>query len=258
MIKNYKKPFLPLIKALGKRIEKRHFTEPPVFIGGCARSGTTLLLSVLSAHKELFCVPREVSAFSEIGKDKGGNPFPERIDRLYTAFLRYKIQPEANRFCEKTPRNVRSISEIDRFYAGRFRFIHVVRDGRDVVLSRHPKGADGYWVSPERWVNDVAEGLKYVDHPNVYTIKYEDLINDFEPTMKKVCDFIGIPWSEEMESWLENSRVQRNVAYFGRQVKPINNQSIGKWQKPESQDRVNYFLDYPGAKELLEKLGYLG
>ena len=252
----YKKPFLPLIKALGRRVENRHFTEPPVFIGGCARSGTTLLLSVLSAHKELFCVPREVSAFAEISEDKQGNPYPDRIDRLYTAFLRYKIQPTANRFCEKTPRNIRRINEIDKFYSGRFRFIHIIRDGRDVVLSRHPKGEDGYWVPPQRWVDDVNEGLKYADHPNVYTIKYEELIENFEPTMKGVCEFLNIPWSSEMEAWLEHSRVQRNVAYFGRQVQPLSNKSIGKWQKPENKDRVDTFLNYPGAKDLLEQLGY--
>ena len=120
-------------------------------------------------------------------------------------------------------------------------------------MSRHPKRIDGYWVAPERWVNDVSEGLKYADHP----IKYADLINDFETTMKKVCDFIGVPLTEEMESWLENSRVQRNRAYFGRQVPPISNQSIGKWKKPENQDRVNDFLNYPGARELLEQLGYV-
>lgn len=257
MMKFYKKPFLPLIKALGRRIEKRRFTEPPVFIGGCARSGTTLLLSVLSAHRELFCCPRELDVFSEIKKDAEGNSYPVRVDRLYSTFLRYKIPSSANRFCEKTPRNVLRINDIDQYYSGRFRFINIVRDGRDVVLSRHPKGKDGYWVSPDRWVNDVSAGVQYADHPNVYTIKYEDLINDFELVMKGICEFLDIPWTEKMERWIEHSQVKRNVAYFGRRVKPISNKSIGKWKLPENQDRANELLEYPGAKDLLKHFGYM-
>ena len=58
-----KKIFIPLITAIGKKIEKRRFTCPPVYIGGCGRSGTTLLLSILSAHKDIFACPRELNPF---------------------------------------------------------------------------------------------------------------------------------------------------------------------------------------------------
>ena len=35
----------------------------PLIIGGCGRSGTTLLLSVLSAHPKVLAIPHETEAF---------------------------------------------------------------------------------------------------------------------------------------------------------------------------------------------------
>jgi hypothetical protein len=37
--------------------------QKPIIIGGCARSGTTLLLSVLSCHPNIYAIPDETYTF---------------------------------------------------------------------------------------------------------------------------------------------------------------------------------------------------
>lgn len=258
MLTSYKKPFLPIIVALGKRIEKRRFSEAPVFVGGCARSGTTLFLSVLSAHKDLFCIKKELELFTKIGYEKDGKPFPKRMDRLYTFLLLNKISRRAKRFCEKSPRNILRVEEIDQYYNGNFKMIQIIRDGRDVILSKHPSAENEYWVSPERWINDVSEGLKYMDHPNVHTIRYEDLIKDYENTIRGVCDFLDIAYTDEIANWHNHANVRKNRAYFTKQVQKISTSSIGKWQKSEeNRKRAATLMEYPEAVELLKRFNYL-
>lgn len=250
-----KKPFLPLIRGLGKSIAKRRFENDPIFIGGCGRSGTTLLLSMLSAHKEIFACPRELGLFNRTHRDARGRLVVDRIDRLYRTFLFRSIPLSANRWCEKSPSNIHHIEEIEEYYGGRFKFVHLVRDGRDVVLSVHPTSPDTYWVEPQRWVRDVKAGLAYADHPKVKTIRYEDLIADYEATIRELCTFLELPVSEEILNWHDHTQVRRNSALF-TSVKKTHDKSIAKWKRTKDTARVERFLSEPGAVELLAEMGY--
>ncbi len=250
-----KTPFLPLIRTLGKSIARRKFQEDPIFIGGCGRSGTTLLLSMLSAHGEVFACPRELGLFNHTHRDAEGRLVADRIDRLYRSFIFNPISRTAKRWCEKSPSNIHHIDEIDEYFDGKFKFIQMVRDGRDVVLSIHPTAPDRYWVKPQRWVCDVREGFAYKDHPQVKTVRYEDLITDYETTIRDLCQFLELPVSSEILHWHENAKVRRNSAYFSK-VEKSHSMSIQKWKRTADTDRLADFMAEPYAKEWLSTLGY--
>ena len=255
MVAWYKKPFHSIISFFGKAKAKRHFTHEPVYIGGCGRSGTTLLLSMLSAHPEIFACPKELGLFNNVKYKKDGSVVPQRLDRLYLAFLKHRITKTQNRYCEKSPSNVKHIEDIEKFHKGKYKFIHIVRDGRDVILSKHPTDPDRYWVPPERWINDVSCGLKHIDNPNVHTIRYEDLIRDYEAVISGICHFIGIEVNEQILNWHLHTSVTKNRAYFGK-VKPVFGSSLSKWKKPEYADRVNELISKPEALKLLKYFNY--
>lgn len=256
MLKLYKKPFLPLITLLGKLKAKR-FKGTPILVGGCARSGTTLLLSIISAHKEIFAFDQELGLFNEVEPDEHGVQQPTRMDRLYRHLLIRKVKDTATRWVEKTPANVRRIDVIENYYKGNFRFIHLVRDGRDVILSKHPKDKQSYWVPPERWIEDVSMGLAYVDHPKVFTVKYEDLVTDFENTIAKLFEFLNLPVSEEVLNWFTHASVKKNVAFDSRRVQELHGSSVGKWRSAKNRARAEELMKYPEAVKLLDQFGYL-
>ncbi|SRR6056297_196134 len=255
MLRSWKKPFFPLVKKCGRYKENKNFADPPIFIGGCARSGTTLLLSVLSAHPEIFAFPKELGLFNKVYQDESGRWHPSREDRLYFHLLKNTVKPTARRWLEKSPSNVTRIREIDDHFQGRFKLIHLIRDGRDVVLSVHPTDPSRYWVDPEKWVNDVSLGLAFEDHPQVHTLRYEDLIVDFENTMAKLLSFLELPYTDEVQDWHDYTTVRKNEAYFGP-VQDIHAKSIEKWKRTTDTERIDTFLEYPGAVELLERCGY--
>lgn len=251
----FKQLMIPLITWLGRRTEKRRFTAPPVYIGGCGRSGTTLLLSVLSAHNEIFACPRELNLF-EGARQKGTELEVPKLYRLYRTFITEKIKPTANRYCEKSPSNIRHVEWISRLHAGNFKMIQIIRDGRDVVLSRHPRDPEKYWVSPERWIDDVTTGMNYLAHPNVHTIRYEDLVSDFDNTITGICNFLEIGFSEEIRHWHKHTTVQKNKALFSN-IQEINKDAVGKWKKDGFEDRVKQLTENPEAIVLLKKMNYI-
>jgi hypothetical protein len=243
-----------LLEEKGKEVVEHHFYKPPIFIGGCARSGTTLLLSILSAHPEIHGIAPELGLFKKWRLDHQENEFPVHFKKLYRYFANEKIGPGANRFCEKTPKNIRCIEKIDSYLEGKFRFIHIVRDGRDVCVSRHPKSPDKFWVEPERWVRDVELGLEFKNHPKVFTLKYEELIQDFDQIMKRLCEFLDLK-SYSFQNWCEHSNVQQNIA-LTNQIEPIYSKSMGNWMQEKHSSRVREFLETPHTRELLLQLGY--
>ncbi len=245
----------PLITRIGRRIEKRHFTAPPIYIGGCGRSGTTLLLSILAAHREIFACPRELNLFEGAVESDQGLHVP-KFYRLYRTFISEKIKSTANRYCEKSPSNIRHIEWINRLHSGNFKLIQIIRDGRDVILSKHPRNPGEYWVTPERWISDVQAGLKYRQHPKVHTTRYEDLVSDFENTIGSICDFLQIGCSDEILHWHEHTTVQKNKALYS-DIQQISTSSVGKWKNKAHSNRVKQLTSNPEAIALLKKMKYL-
>jgi len=240
---------------VGKMKEKHLFKKDPILIGGCGRSGTTLLLSIISAHPRVFAFPYEVAAFTGWQVDKRGKEYPVRQDRLYRYLLYKHVPKEAWRWCEKRPLNVLYIKEILNYWKNAH-FIHIIRDARDVLTSRHPEKPDEYWVPAKRWLRDVKSGLKYKDHPRVITIKYEDLVFDFQKTIHNICQGIGEESVPEILSWYENTTVKSDRAWFGG-VEKIHQNSIKKWQKEEHQERLKEIMENKEVLELQTELGYL-
>lgn len=256
MYKKYKKPFLKLISHFGQKIHDDKFHKPPIYIGGSPRSGTTLLLSIISSHPDVFACPLELNMFKEVGYDMNGKVYPKRLDRLHRTFLINNIKETSNRWCEKTPDNVTAIREINEYYNGNFKFLNIVRDGRDVVLSKHPKSSKKFWVEPEKWIYNVKCGYENKDNPKIHTLRYEDLIFDFHNEIEKICDFLNISKRDEIMNWHDHTKVRKNSAYYGK-VKDIFKTSVGKWKKDENKERVEALLSMKNAKELLYFYQYI-
>lgn len=248
----------------------------PVVIGGCARSGTTLLLSLLSCHPNIFAIPFETQALSPNAygpilnpreadledappvdvPELNGSP-PLYIDFLYRHLHELNFCAEdSERWCEKTPMNVHFVGQLIDFFGEGFRFIHIVRDGRDVVTSQHPEHPPGYWVPPARWIRDVRAGRTYDNESEVLSIRYEDLVDDYLGTLKQICQFIDEPYSSAFESYPETAAIQSAGAWF-KGASSVSKRSEQRWKKEEHREIVNQLLSDPQAIELLEHYGYL-
>lgn len=244
----------PVINHLGKRKECANFSNAPILIGGCGRSGTTLLLSILSAHPCIFALNVETDAFTQWERT-AEKLRPVREDRFYRYLLTHKIPVSSHRWCEKRPFNVRYINEILEYFGSACRFVHIVRDPRAVCTSLHPANPDHYWVSPNRYVQDVSAGLLHIGHPQVYTLKYENLIANLSQEIRKLCDFLEEDLVAEIIDWHQYATVRKNKAWF-EGVKRIHQASISRWKAPEHAVRVQEVLSNERIQGLMRRLGY--
>lgn len=216
----------------------------PILVVGCGRSGTTLLLSMLGAHPQLLALAEETYAFY---------PFPFRLAGLLDE-LSHQVEGSWSRWCEKTPKHVRAIPEIVAAFEGHVKIIHLVRDGRNVVTSHHPNAAERYYVSPERWVADVGAG--WVNKQHTLLVRYEDLVQQPRQTLDVICEYLNLPFDERLLTFEQHSQVQRNKAWQGGRVSELRNDTLARWQALEHAERVDEFLSYPGAAELMHNLDY--
>lgn len=253
-----------------------------ILIGGCGRSGTTLLREVLNRHPNIICGP-ETTILCDL-------PNPTRLSVMWdiprrdvesmiaaspsivrfaeTFFRAAATAQNKPRWADKTPRNVQVIPRLLAWFPNA-RFIHVVRDGRDVVCSlrnhpkttiRHAKIVPANNDTPirrcaQRWLDDTSLGLVFKGHPRCTEIRYEDLVDDPHNTVKRLCDFIGEDFDPAMidagaSADAKPGRLMNNPAAD----KPIHRSSHGRWRRDLSPDEARDVVRIAG--ELLITLGY--
>lgn len=253
-----------------------------VFVGGCGRSGTTLFKEVLNRHPNLACGP-ETSLYGlpfninniavpwdipveELAALRGSSR--NLIDFAERFAQRFLEQESKQRWVEKTPNNVRAISQILTWYPNA-RFIHVIRDGRDVACSlrNHPKERiengrivpiktnNSMHKCATRWRDDVMEGLAFREHPRVMEVRYEELVAQPAEHFAKVCAFIGESFDESMLSASSEgpARPGQNLNNPGASSS-ITPRATGRWKRDLTPDERTVVRDIAG--ELLVTLGY--
>jgi hypothetical protein len=239
-----------------------NLNDSPIIICGAPRSGTTLLISILGSHKEIVSIPYETWLFINTRKERWFKK--ESWNRKFllmqlNAFLiSLNITKEHKRWCEKTPDNVLHLDFIFSLFKRKVKVIHIVRDGRDVVMSVHKKL--GKFMTSKKWKKYVEAGLLYKDDPDVLTIHYEDIILNFDKTMNDISDFLEIKNTFQKSFFLETNVTDNAsvISGYGNKglyiAKPISTQSLFKWK--ENPAVIQEFNEYQPAMELLIELGY--
>lgn len=233
-------------------------TPPPAFIVGCGHSGTSLLLSILGAHPRIFAVP------GESGIALAGNR--AAFLRTTREFTLQALRAGKARWAEKTPSHIHHMREILEWLP-RARIVLIMRDGRDVAYSIKRRTGD-LDKGIERWIEDNQAGLRWIGHPRVYALKYEELITDFKPTVEGLLSFIGETYHPQVE---DHHKFEKHW-YSDTAEKPpnrakANHRAFRNWQIHQPLfDGRNQWKELPAAEitrieekagPLMRQLGYL-
>lgn len=206
--------------------------QPPFFILGCVRSGTTMLRNALRLHPALAC-PEETH-FYRWGEPFGGQALRQiltgnatlkrhrgidgigdaefaammdsatsRADLCRQYMSRYIAlkKPGATRWFDKTPQNAYGASMI-AMEMPQARFVHIVRDPVNVVASlrigkvmKVPQlvAACNYWNEA---IANLAV-LKKAFPGRVLELSYEGFTSDPAAGLRQVLAFLDEPWQAE-------------------------------------------------------------
>lgn len=148
-------------------------------------------------------------------------------------------------FCDKNPENSLFIETLLKVFPNA-RFLHMVRDPRDNVNSQNKSfRKKNIYLIAQRWLgyNKAIEKVKQRMPEKFYTVFYEKLVTNTEATMRAVCEFLKVPYSEEMienrfkdrvKTIEQNPFADRMKNLHKSLMQPVNTTNIGKWQKEMS------------------------
>jgi hypothetical protein len=271
----------------------------PVFLFGFERSGTTLLSMMVGAHPEL-AVPfsvtglwyrraRTLDAYGGLQRRTDlerfvGDLLQEERIRLWDVTLSPDevldgLEPGSYarvvaRFHECYARHKGKAGwgniDIDTLYrmdeANRWfpeaRFVHIVRDVRDVALSHqtYAYGASNIGECAEQWARDVRMSLKMgamLGLERYLVVRYEDLVLEPEATLGRICAFAGVPYSAQMLDY--SKMVDEKVPEDRRWIWPLLGREPVRsnvWRWKTAMGRSRQIVCERAARDLLEELGY--
>lgn len=273
-------------------------TAPFPFIVGVGRSGTTLLRAILDTHPDM-AIPGESHFIPEIQKERRQYKTPrgfqgERfLDALFQhpRFRRWGLSEEAvrrsfrddppltlaaafrrvyalfaedqskTRYGDKTPAYIHHISTLARLFP-EARFVHLVRDGRDVALSRldHPTMSASLSDLAILWKRGVEKGRRMgrrLGLRQYREIRYEDLVKDPEEVTRSVCAFVELGFDTAMLSYHERANeiirpTQHPQTHARIHLPPT--KGLRDWRTQMAPEGIELFNALAGG--LLEELGY--
>jgi hypothetical protein len=269
----------------------------PFFVG-CGRSGTTLFRAIFDSHPNL-AIPGEshfivhlapnrrryetetgfdVEAFladllphprfrlwglaeQEVRTALREDPPSTLADAIRAVFALYAVGQGKGRYGDKTPGYVSHLPRL----AGLFpeaRFVHILRDGRDVALSYldvsfGPETVERAALHWNRFVERGRQAGALLGPDRYVEVRYEDLLADPEATVRTLCRFIDLEFRPEMFRYPQRAAEVASGSAFpeahGRLALPPT-KGLRDWQSQMSTADVVAFELLAG--DLLSDLGY--
>jgi len=280
-------------------------TNPYVFIVGCSRSGTTLLRRILDAHRQIAIIPESqwIPRFFEqrkgltsdglvtpqllpylldhprftklcIGAGElrrmlaTGQPpsYADFVSRIFDLYGKHRCKSLVG---DKTPGYVRRTETLHALWPAA-RFVHLIRDGRDVCLSvadwpkaqKKKPGVFATWkedsVSTTAfwWELSVRAGRQAASllGPELYyEMRYESLIDNTEEECNALCAFLKLPYDDAMLRFHEG-RTRTKAGLDAKHAWLPITPGLRNWRSQMPASDVERFEAAAGG--LLGELGY--
>ena len=288
----------------------------PIFLGGDARSGTTLLAMMLDSHPLLtfgtnvdFLDPENLGShileccdLLAAGDARVAGPGVSTRDpewQLGVQFVRHCHRfgvelADLRRIIERTMRShgtnlmsfegrctlIDCLGEFRRGTAGwgmkvqqqitwapkfaafwpQARFIHIVRDGRDVAAS-HLRGNRGWGYTS---IEEAARGwVEIVDcaarrNPATHVLKYESLVCNPRAELASLLEFLELQWDDALLHHSEIGHALAENPYLHPSAeaaaRPVNREAVGRFIRDLSPGEIAAFEQIAG--ETLRRFNY--
>lgn len=168
------------------------------------------------------------------------------IDEVFRTYASQKF-PEATIWGDQSPIHTFHLPYIHKIFPNA-KFMHLLRDGRDVISSMVKRHGDGYLSEAiYRWKTSIKRTntfKKRLDSSQYLEVRYEDLVQFPEKSLAVVSEFLGIDYKSEMlDYWKKPSTIENKYYDFHANLgKPVFSSSIGKWKERLSEEQQSLVL----------------
>ena len=229
-------------QSINWKIEKKAKGETKyIFIVGMPRSGSTLLENILLTNKKIFSIGESTI-------------FEDKLMKWFKKDISSKFKYETTRkliLLDKNLFNFKYVGYICKLLPNA-KVIHCVRNPLDNLYSIYKANLNLNFFSSslidsakflllqKNLMNSYKKNFK----DSIYTLKYENLINNSESCLIDLINWLNLEWNSDYLKHEKQKRFVKTASYI--QVRsPINKKSINKW--------INYKDLLEPAKKLLER-----
>lgn len=269
-------------------------TKPAqVFIGGCDRSGTTMLASMLGAHPDAVCLPEThfipefagsrlpiKEIWAQIRKHKrfallDVDLDAEALSRLEqsedfaslcnnfvnTYFDQRGGSGQSNWWIDHTPKNISVALRLAQAFPDS-KLIHVVRDGRAVAASwlEQDWGPRHIISVADAWAVRIGQGLAAEDvlGDRAIRVRYEDLVAKPVQVMRDLAAFLGVEFADAMAQptgfALPKHSAETHSLLAEGEGSSVSSARVEAWKDKLSRRDIELFESRTG--DLLSAMGY--
>lgn len=236
-----------------KFAEYGHESDKPIFIVGMPRSGTTLTEQIIASHSQVEGVG-ELERMSRMSVSfSSRNGMQEVLDKMTVAGpVQWKnapiqylnlinaLAPNARHTVDKMPHNFLCLGFIHLCFPNA-RIIHCKRNPLDNFISAFQNWMSsfhGYSYGQASYGDYYIRYLQLMDHwkstlpASIHESRYENLTANPEAEIRKMLEFLGLPWEDACLKFNERESTVRTFSQ--QQVRaPIGTGSVARWRKYE-------------------------
>lgn len=273
-------------------------TVPFPFFVGCGRSGTTLLRAMFDSHPHMaipgeshFIAPMALQraryestkgfdseSFTtdllrhprfrlwsltdgDVRDDIIGDPPRDLAEAVRRVFAMYARSRGKARYGDKTPIYVIHLHLLARLFPDG-RFVHIIRDGRDVALSYQdvdfgPRSLAESALHWKRWVESGREAGRRLGPTAYREVRYEDLLSDPNGVLGALSSFLGLEYDDAMLQYPDRAAEVVTGSAFPRAHERLGlppTKGLRDWRRQMPREDLASFEAIAG--DLLEELGY--
>lgn len=192
---------------------------------------------------------------------------------IYRLFASREGKPNAT-WGDKNNYYLAHIGTIRELYS-RARFLHIVRDGRDVACSYrevmampkvgkyHPNFPLAIAEIAKQWSSDVRSihtQFALLTESQTMVIRYEDLVSNPAQELERICDWLGIAYNPGMLNFHEINRNRglepsATIHWKLRTLDPVNCGTVGRHATLLTTEELEEFTQIAGSE--LRHYGYV-
>ncbi|QKT02462.1 sulfotransferase [Ectothiorhodospiraceae bacterium 2226] len=185
-----------------------------------------------------------------------GYRMPQVLEGLFRALYAREGAPagpwQRLRWGDKSPAHVERLDVIARHFPAS-RFVHIVRDPRDVALSAERAWGKHKLRTAQRWFDAVSAARRVgraIGSERYLELRYEDLVRDPEREVARVVAFLGAPFDPAR---VQLKRPSENLGWAQGQ-KGVVSDNAGRFQRDMAERTRRQIEGLCGP--LLDELGY--
>ena len=231
-------------------------SSEPVFVIGMPRTGTTLVERIIGSHSKVTSageLPNFSQLMTQMVRDRNAGQAisqagmvadslkldMEKLGEAYVESTR-GLTGGAPHFIDKLPFNFLNVGLI-RMALPNAKIVHVTRDPMDTCYAvfktlfqrAYPFSYDlddlgKYFVAYQRLMDHWKK--RFPD--SMHTIRYEILVEDVENESRRLIEYCGLEWEEQISSFHE-SEAPSTTASASQVRQPVYRSSVGKWRNYE-------------------------